>query len=811
MTYTTEELIEKSLQIATPAWPLQNSVAVNPFWFLRQQPFASVLAEAETAARTPLFMPPEYYEDRIQRGQITTAAIQEALLEARALWPELPQSLQDFMAWRPNSLPRLNAPKAFSESFSEKSHWPRLIEAEVGKYAAAYLDERQATAPFPWQDDTFWNGWIAAQKLDRTMVFAGVSDFPEHLRRVEPLFPHAAIEHMLRAMGLPNQDSELAYLRRLVASVMGWMTQFKYVEWQRQLGYPTRNQIHSVDLLAVRLAYDFVLFCKCQSTDSTQIAAWRSAYQSTPTKASALPDAFTRRSYVLQLADELSYQRNVSSQLAAPRETLRSKIPSVQMTFCIDVRSEILRRQIEQVDQSIHTIGFAGFFGLPFDYQKLDEKAAGHRLPVLLTPAYTAEEVEINNSTQGPRDSLRVDRAMINSYFRNLRKNPLASFVYVELFGILYFAKMMSRSWRLLTRKIQGFKTPERFDDQLTGPSNTICGAGGSALNEQQKIDRAATVLQHMGLTDTYAHLVLIVGHGSETTNNAFGSSLDCGACGGHAGDINARLLANLLNQPGVRAGLRKIGYSIPSDTWFAAAVHETVTDEVYILDRSKIPGTHLPTVQKLEATLRTAALAARTERLELRSNLVDPQAARRASNWSEVRPEWGLAGNACFIVAPRELSLGVKLDGRSFLHDYDWKKDAKFEFKTLELIMTAPMVVTNWINMQYYASTVAPRVYGSGSKILHNLTNETGVVEGNGGDLRVGLPLQSIHDGSRFIHEPLRLSAFIRAPRTAIEQIINQHSVVQELIDNGWIHLLCIDPETSTVSRRLPGGRYFQ
>ncbi len=36
---------------------------------------------------------------------------------------------------------------------------------------------------------------------------------------------------------------------------------------------------------------------------------------------------------------------------------------------------------------------------------------------------------------------------------------------------------------------------------------------------------------------------------------------------------------------------------------------------------------------------------------------------------------------------------------------------------------MTAPMIVTNWINMQCYASVVGNKRYGSGNKSLHNVT----------------------------------------------------------------------------------------
>jgi uncharacterized protein YbcC (UPF0753/DUF2309 family) len=140
-------------------------------------------------------------------------------------------------------------------------------------------------------------------------------------------------------------------------------------------------------------------------------------------------------------------------------------------------------------------------------------------------------------------------------------------------------------------------------------------------------------------------------------------------------------------------------------------------------------------------------------------------------------------------------------------LHDYDWRKDRNFE--TLELIMTAPMVVTNWINIQYYASTVAPQIYGSGNKVLHNLVNETGVVEGNGGDLRIGLPWQSVHDGTQFVHEPIRLTVFIAAPIDEIERVLEKHASVKNLVVNEWLYICQIDEESGGMRRREGNGVY--
>jgi len=175
-----------------------------------------------------------------------------------------------------------------------------------------------------------------------------------------------------------------------------------------------------------------------------------------------------------------------------------------------------------------------------------------------------------------------------------------------------------------------------------------------------------------------------------------------------------------------------------------------------------------------------------------------------RARDWAELRPEWGLAGCQAFIAAPRARSLGRNLAGRAFLHDYDWRQDR--DFAVLELILTAPVVVASWISLQYYGSTVAPEAFGGGNKLLHNVVGGIGVLEGNGGPLRPGLPWQSVHDGERLVHEPLRLTVAIEAPREAMAEILGRHPGVRALFDNRWLHLFAID-ETGRLAWRHRGG----
>ena len=109
---------------------------------------------------------------------------------------------------------------------------------------------------------------------------------------------------------------------------------------------------------------------------------------------------------------------------------------------------------------------------------------------------------------------------------------------------------------------------------------------------------------------------------------------------------------------------------------------------------------------------------------------------------------------------------------------------------------MTAPMVVTNWINMQYYASTVDNKNFGAGNKTLHNITGGFGVLEESSGDLRVGLPWQAVHDGENYQHLPQRLNVVIEAPKEAISNILEKHQNVKDLCDNKWIFLMAMNEE---------------
>ena len=165
-----------------------------------------------------------------------------------------------------------------------------------------------------------------------------------------------------------------------------------------------------------------------------------------------------------------------------------------------------------------------------------------------------------------------------------------------------------------------------------------------------------------MSLTEDFAPLVLVVGHGANVVNNPHASALHCGACGGYSGEVNARLLAGLLNDAEVRAGLAGGGITVPEDTVFLAALHDTTTDDVTLYE-SDLDAGHgaRPGHERPKRWLAAAGRIARTERaLRLpRAQSGDGMQAR-SRDWSETRPEWALAGCSAFIAAPARRGRGA-------------------------------------------------------------------------------------------------------------------------------------------------------
>lgn len=559
------------------------------------------------------------------------------------------------------------------------------------------------------------------------------------------------------------------------------------------------------------------------------------------------------------------------------------KRPFAQALFCIDTRSERLRRHLESVGD-YQTFGIAGFFGVPVSFMELGKGNEVHLCPVLLTPKNLVMEMSVSNF----QDTLVL--STMEKAVHELKESVLTPFVTVEAIGLLFGFDMIGKTlapttynrWRsrldhhnhkvnthLLIDKLSREQadsivravqraviskaierefeiTQERIKDDMVRELREVAmgNSDSSPLFEQQLqlnspqsqkfIDRlrvtyrintkearvqkarlgrigftleeqvgfVSQALRGIGLTNNFSRFILVVGHGSQSENNPYESALDCGACGGNLGLINARIFSQMANKPVIRRKLLEQGITIPDDAWFVPALHNTTTDEVELHDLNLLPSSHPVYLDRLQNGLSSARRLCTQERMpelnfvsETSPDDADKQAMRNAMDWSQVRPEWGLSRNVYFIIGRRSLTKTHSLQGRAFLHSYDYRKDRKL--RLLENILTGPLVVGQWINMEHYFSTVDNDHYGSGSKVYHNVAGRFGVMTGNLSDLRTGLPAQTVLAEGKPFHEPMRLITVIEAPFENVIAAINKVLVVRKLLNNGWIRLVIVDPES--------------
>lgn len=797
--------IETACRVIAPSWPLDRQIAVNPYWGFIERPFTQAAAILRRQIGARFALPPGEYLRAWHSGQISASALTRALAQERS-GLSCEQAVAALQAARPRdpALPLLSDLVDRRAKPAAGPRWRETITQQVSQYCASYFDERQAD----WHRERtagLFAGWRRGLHVDHAIEpLMNAPDIRARARRLAD-DPQAAIGWALDRLGVPPEEAA-ELLQVCLLRINGWASWCAYLGWEAGLAGAT--DMHLRELLAIRVSWEALLHDGCLDPGSLG-SEWRQQWMHARC---ASPSAFDAWDRIWQRAHEISYQDQLIGLLESggnKADTASAESPTAQLVFCIDVRSERFRRALESIDPALETRGFAGFFGMPIRYTPIGTRASRPQLPGLISPL-----IEVSDSSGDPQQDAAIARRRVASLgtsaaLQPFLRLPSAGFSLVETLGLGYAGAILRRHFGAASGSVDAFGLSAK-DACALAPT---LGLVPAAEQIRGKAALLAGILRTMSLGSGFARLLVFVGHGGQSANNPQAAALDCGACGGQSGDINARLLAGLINDPAVRRALVEFGIDIPAETVAVGALHNTTTDEVTLFDLDRVPGSHAAGLARLQRRLVEAGLITRAERapslglgnLAQRPDALLKVIRRRARDWAETRPEWGLADNAAFIVAPRWRTRGRDLAGRCFLHDYCWADDRDGE--VLEQIMTAPMLVTHWINLQYYASTVDPDRFGSGNKVLHNVVcGRIGVFEGNTGDLRIGLSHQSVRDHERWMHTPLRLSVFIDAPRERIEDICAKQTTVRRLVANEWLYLFRF---TDTGIERLHDARW--
>ena len=780
--------IETEIDAAATAvgsvWPVHSFVTANPLSGFEDLPFEEAVTEAADLLGGRGYPRAATFRTALDEGRIDPEILGEELTDrGREADPE-------------TALDRLESAGETGEQSGARGATRSGPDAErvdrvLTKWLSAFLDEGRAEWSMPNREAGFYDAFRSVAPYDGAVPDEGlVADLPAS--------PIDAIESALE----PYPDGRRrSVFEAQFAALPGWTGLLKRRAaddgaWQS--AYPITLEGYLAARLALADAFDIDISPPDEpegpavGAEDEIAAAFLSAWEAT--YRDELVERVTAESEARDEGDGARVDGGASGR------------PDAQLVFCIDTRSEVIRRHVESTGD-YETHGYAGFFGVPMEYRGYDADVSIDACPPILDPQHRVSEVPTDAEKRASRDRWASAREAAGEVIETLRSNPATAFSFVEGAGSGYGLALAARTL-----------VPDRVSDLLDGADDAVPGdhefcepnvhhhddSGEglpTGLTREERIEYAATAFELMGW-ESFGRLVVFTGHAAETANNPHDSSLDCGACAGNPGGPSARVLAAICNDPEVRAGLRERGIDVPGDTVFLAGEHNTTTDEIELYD-GDVPDSHAEDLARLRADLDGAREEAAAERLgttdETDSTSDDGangvrEAESRAGDWAETRPEWGLAGNAGFVIGPRDLTADLDLDGRAFLHSYDWATDPDGD--ALGAILAGPMVVTQWINAQYYFSTVDNAAYGSGSKVTQNPVGNVGVYQGNGGDLMTGLPLQSLMaDADTPYHQPLRLSTVLHAPVDRVTEVLDDNAAVTGLLDNDWLSLTVVDP----------------
>ena len=749
-----QKSIEEASQVIGNTWPLYSFVASNPLSGYEKMPFEKAVKSAKELLNANVFPETALYRQAWEKGEIDEKVLLDLLKENQLL--ESPERYLQKMA---------------SHKTLDAKNSQHNLDRIMAKWLAAFIDEGLAEWEMPNKNEGFYSAWRKLAVYDTDMPKTIISEIPQTSAET--------LTHILSGYAEIDLTKILTFH---LAALPGWTGYINHrnthhSQWQQE--YPITLQ----DYLAIRLWIAEKIEVEIYPED---------IHNSTNSSLAKLQ-------YIWLKAWEKSWQNELvkvldNQQIISQTAKKEEQVPEVQMVFCIDTRSELIRRHVENKGQ-YETFGYAGFFGIAMDYESLKDGLTRKSCPPILNSAYHVSEIpQLNQSDVVHVYKRKNEVSIFKEYFLKRMKNMLPSaFGYVEGSGFFYGMSLTART--LFPGSLYRSSNKKNTTDyeSICEPELKSCNHDHSEPNIPlaEKVAIVKGAFDLMGWQQ-FAPIVVFAGHGSHSANNAFGSSLDCGACAASPGRHNARMLAKLANLPEVQQSLKENhSIEIPSNTIFIGAEHNTTTDEILLFDL-EAPNSHQEALKKLKINLAKAQQTATQERLGVTHNSVS-LAQKKANDWGETRPEWGLAKNAGFIIGMRNLTKNHNLDGRCFLHSYNWETDETG--KALEGIMQGPMVVTQWINNHYYFSTVDTEVFGGGSKITHNITGKFGVVQGNGGDIKMGLPLQSLKQSDEeMYHQPLRLSVMIQAPLSRVNEILQRNEHLKNLLDNEWIYLMVMD-----------------
>lgn len=776
--------------------PLKDFIHHNTLHSVQHHPFHEGVAIAAKIFGARSYLALKYYQNLYQQGRIKQNALNWALEHTECD----EQTLEKLKVSLFDEDPSAHYPPLSLANQGIRTSWLNQLEFDLNsqvhpilfRLLSNFLDQGISRWSLPKDGEHFWacitrlaqNSLIPLYPLNEVFVHDLLNKSPDEVI-------HCCLNKIVG-----DEDLYEQYLLEMLLGHPGWSGMVSVIE-QNPTTLLAYREISLKELIAVELCLELAFLLKKKGHEFPSIAAVKHP-ESTPLLTdNAISPKIPLRLKVWHEAMEWSLHSELLIALKTSKPVINSStIPEAQALFCIDDRECSIRRNLEEVNPAIETFGAAGFFGIDFFYQGLDDAYPVAQCPNIITPKHLIKESS-DKPKPAPNPKLKNIKHMHFSAHSMLR-----GLFYTQTLGLGYAARM---AWDVFR---PGSKVPKirvlsevdthsqlhllRESDEPTPEGHLL----GFSLTEMA--DKLTGLLRNIGLTDQFAPLVVVIAHGSSSVNNPHFAAYDCGACSGKPGAPNARAFAWMANHEPVRQILRERGINIPDSTRFIAALHNTSRDEItyfdlHLLEEHPAPGLTAFQTAMTEALDRNAAERCRWFELapQKQDNAIAHNHVReRATSIFEPRPEYNHSNNLYAIVGRRQLTRDLFMDRRAFLHSYDPQTDAEGDI--MAKILSAVIPVCGGINLEYLFSRIDNSVYGAGTKLPHNVIGLLGVANGVEGDLRTGLPHQMIE-----VHQPARLLIVIEQTTEIVDKTISKLGALKEWLDNEWVRVAACHPET--------------
>lgn len=716
--------------------------------------------------------------------------------------------------------------KYYNESYSLSTQ-PFII-----RLISSYLDQGQGFWQNPFVNKGFWSFFTFDVATLKGFTTGWQSVLVEKVTALKDETPEHIIQNELKRMGIPEDVWE-SYILEILFDLKGWSGMVNKLElepWQATVKSP---DIKLVDYIAALILIESSMDQYHSELESLDLSIIRGRKQNIELKAFQLSLALYQitnsfkldsrwmqrfePAVLLNIIDEMDEAKNLhrirlwheAFEHHFHREALEAiaehskhakeqALGTAQVLFCIDDREESIRRHLEEVDPTVKTYGVVGFFGIDMKFSSIRSSRMVAQCPPVVNPSRIVKEVprdaksaknfeRWNQFSGGGNLALYYhSRTMFRGFFSTIFLG-IASIV--PMFMQVFFPEKA----RDLKNKFMGTFSPVPQTEM-----SIETGEAGYGYSKAEMAKIVEVILRMCGIETEFAKLLVLLAHGSSSNNNPFKQAYGCGACGGNAGIPNSRAFAKMANDPEVRAELAKLNIHIPNETFIVSGFHDTCTDEIHFFNTDLMPESHKVDFEILKKNLNVAAGRNAFERCqrfsseEAKHSTVEAlkHVKERAMDLAQPRPEYGHSSNALAIVGRRELTKGLYLNRRAFLHTYDWRLDPDGSVLKGVVIGGVPVAVN--INMDYYFSCVDNENYGCGSKLPLNMTSLLGVMTGSQSDLRIGLARQMVE-----IHEPIRNLTLIEAPLARVQNLFDNHPRLRNILYQHWMRLVVLDPET--------------